>query len=764
MFGSNVLRVFFNGFRSVWVYVFLNGAVDLCTVGLCTMISLPGASRWIPEGSTPSAHMNENALEFPCPFPDGVDRHVWDAEWAFDASKYDGFVFEYTLENPGAFRGVTVFFRSGSGWLAAGLPVADGAQRIWVPTSAFEAQNDPAGWHQLDGIRLSPWRAGRGQGAVHVQNLRAVTSRVAVLIPGERSSENPRERDFGRRNAGQWIEDLSRLDIFAIPVEEEALSSVRAVSQGLLILPYNPAPPVSMIRQLQAFVRDGGKLLVSYNANPALAELVGVRVNRWLSGENGAFHTYRFDSDGWNGPKTLAQPATPHLISIRPAGTKTEVLAEWVNANGDSASEPAVLWGDHGVWFSYLLGPEDDETRLEMLAFLLDRYEPGLALRAARRRFEELAGAVVAKRGETLKAFETQRLAAVEALAREDAANAWRLTSDLARTVERELADQLRLPNDTRFAIWDHTGRGLYPGDWARTLEDLASAGIQDVFVHVGRQHREPVEAVRAARSRKVRIHAWHVCYNLEGETAERIAALDREQRLQRSLNGETTLWLCPSHPENQRSETERLLSLAQTRGLAGLHLDYIRYPDERHCFCTGCRERFEADQGLAVVTWPEDVYGGIHAERYRNWRARKISDLVEAVSRKVKARHGNLIFSVAVWPDYPAVKDTLGQDWGEWAEKGWVDLITTMSYTQSVGELADWTRRHRQLAGDDVILWTGLGVTSSHSRLTPVQTFGQSKAALETGADGVVIFDLNPTVQAGLLPLMREQFSGDAP
>jgi hypothetical protein len=56
--------------------------------------------------------------------------------------------------------------------------------------------------------------------------------------------------------------------------------------------------------------------------------------------------------------------------------------------------------------------------------------------------------------------------------------------------------------------------------------------------------------------------------------------------------------WLCPSHPANQALELNALVEIARNYDVAGLHLDYIRYPGKDYCFCAGCRQRFEASLG----------------------------------------------------------------------------------------------------------------------------------------------------------------------
>ena len=35
-------------------------------------------------------------------------------------------------------------------------------------------------------------------------------------------------------------------------------------------------------------------------------------------------------------------------------------------------------------------------------------------------------------------------------------------------------------------AVWEQSGKGLYPGDWPRTFRVLTANGITDIFVNVG--------------------------------------------------------------------------------------------------------------------------------------------------------------------------------------------------------------------------------------------------------------------------------------
>ena len=82
-------------------------------------------------------------------------------------------------------------------------------------------------------------------------------------------------------------------------------------------------------------------------------------------------------------------------------------------------------------------------------------------------------------------------------------------------------------------AVWDHSGRGLYPGNWPKTMQVLKSAHVTDVFVNVAgpdfahypssflprskafSDYGDQMAAcLRAAQGTGIRVHAWIICFN----------------------------------------------------------------------------------------------------------------------------------------------------------------------------------------------------------------------------------------------------------
>lgn len=726
-----------------------------------TRLHLATPAEWTALAGSPAPRGTPDHVEFSCPFPADADRHVWDAAVdRIDLSSFSGMEIDFTLISPTAFRGVTWYARSGTGWYAIPLPVSEGRQRAWLPFHSFEELDGPTGWDRITGFRLSPWTAGRGEGTVVLHGVYPRSSRIAIVPPSARSIADAGERAFGRRNAEQWAADLAALGQPAALLEEADLNRRSLAAYNVVVLPYNPQLPGDLLRVLRGFVDQGGHIIVSYNANPQLASLVGVQVDRWIAAEPaGRWHQMVFTEEtDWQGPDRVTQAGTPHLLPVRPANSDAFVLADWHHATGRRQREAALVVSPRGAWFSYLLSSDDEPRRRRMIAFLIDRFLPDTAMMAAQRRIEDLE-----KSAEDLDtaAWRQARERARITLEAGDAGAAWAAVDELSAVLAQEVANAQQWPDHLPLGIWDHSGRGLHEGDWSLTSAELAAAGFTDVFVYVPRTARRPARAVAAGAEAGLAMHAWHICFKVAELPAADRRNWERQGRLQESATGHVAAWLCPSLPENRRHEVGRLLELAGTPGLRGIHLDYIRYPDAHHCFGPTCREGFQAEIGQRVSPWPTAVQSGAQQDAFLEWRAEQVSRFVEEAAQALRAAHPDLVISMAVWPDVRTVKPQLGQDWPRWLEEGWVDWMIPMSYTESTGELAAWTRSHTQLPGAGDRIWAGLGVTSSHTRLTPDQTVRQAQAAAEAGAAGIVVFDLNTTVRTELFPVLNAIQSG---
>jgi len=292
-------------------------------------------------------------------------------------------------------------------------------------------------------------------------------------------------------------------------------------------------------------------------------------------------------------------------------------------------------------------------------------------------------------------------------------------------------------------AVWDHTGQGLYPGDWPRTLRLLKANGVTDLFVNVagaGFAHYpssilpqsamsracgdQLAACLAAARGTGVRVHAWILCFNATRGTPARLASLGKRGWRLKNRSGRFTEYLDPSNANLRWHLITAIDELTRVYPVAGVHLDFVR--------------------------WYEGA-----AAKPRN-AAAAVTSFVEAVRTRQRANHPRIWLTAAVLAGYPSCVASVGQDWGAWLDRGLVDYAVPMNYFDSTAKCAEALTRQTARPGRARRIISGVGVTANESVLAPAQVIDQVNAARRAGAAGVALFDLDRTLAARVLPVLR--------
>jgi len=182
---------------------------------------------------------------------------------------------------------------------------------------------------------------------------------------------------------------------------------------------------------------------------------------------------------------------------------------------------------------------------------------------------------------------------------------------------------------------------------------------------------------------------------------------------------GTPGIYLDPAFPgvAEYLSETFDEL-LVQYPALAGLHFDYIRYPDVLP-FSPGLRfgvgislghgaasrARFEEETGL--VAPDGDSLG--HGSRFDDWRREKLTELVAYVGNRARAARPGLEISAAVISYADRAYLSLFQDWRGWLEEGLIDVAVPMLYSKDPRLVQYGVEHFAGLPYADRI-WVGLG------------------------------------------------------
>jgi uncharacterized lipoprotein YddW (UPF0748 family) len=222
---------------------------------------------------------------------------------------------------------------------------------------------------------------------------------------------------------------------------------------------------------------------------------------------------------------------------------------------------------------------------------------------------------------------------------------------------------------------------------------------------------------VEAARRHGLQVHVWQIVNHMEGSGdafRSRIAATNRQ--MTNSGGGLVSMWLCPSNPINVANYVEAAIEMVREYDIDGISLDYIRYDDTasngNSCYCSGCRQRFEAYRGAPVANWPADCWTGSLLAEYRLWRIEVINNIVRTISRECRKIKPNIKISAAVfgWSSLSNFQNRIAQDWPTWISQGWVDFVLPMNYVTSTSSFTSLVNAQKGWVSDDTRIYAGIG------------------------------------------------------
>jgi len=119
-----------------------------------------------------------------------------------------------------------------------------------------------------------------------------------------------------------------------------------------------------------------------------------------------------------------------------------------------------------------------------------------------------------------------------------------------------------------------------------------------------------------------------------------------------------------------------------------------------------------------------------------------------------VRALKPKIKMSAAVFQNWAADRDTVGQDWKLWCEKGYVDFVCPMDYTPSNRRFENLVSKQRDWAGR-VPFYPGIGVSASSSHFGVDRVIEQIHITRRFKTGGFTIFNYGVPESRELLPLL---------
>jgi len=604
------------------------------------------------------------------------------------------------------------------------------------------------------------------------------------------------ERRFAQalaRHVERWYREAG---VEAALTDDSDLTKSLA-GKKVAVLVYLSQTTASQMNALTAFVGRGGKLIVCYSSSPALAALMGVQAMGYQKGStDGRWSQMRFVGARPRGVPDSILQTSQNLFVVQPLAGRAQVMAWWHDRQGRQTAEPAWISSAAGYWMTHvLLADGDAEAKGRLLLALAAAHDSALWQPAAARVLQNakrvggagdaaglvaLAGKVAdpARRGRAVGAAQSALQKEKEAdqfLSAGKGYEAWLAANDLRERMY-EVYGMLQPARKGEIrAVWDHSGMGLYPGDWGRTCKLLKDAGFSDLYVNVAgssfahyaskvlphsrvfdEQGDQLAACVAAAKPLGLRVHAWLLCFATEQATAERLEIFRKRGWLLTNADGSPRSWLDPAVPEVRTYLVNAVREMAVNYKVDGVHLDFVRYPDFMSSLGPTVKARFEKATGRRAADWPEDVKSGALRAEFMRWRAEQVSDFVQAARKTLKRDAPGKQLTAAVFGKYPSCLDAVGQDWESWINIGLVDYVTPMNYTEDMTVFNQWLAQQTRTRKQAMKIVPGIGVTAAESRLDAAQVIDQIQAARRAGCPGFALFDLDTTLRQEILPVLR--------
>jgi uncharacterized lipoprotein YddW (UPF0748 family) len=206
-------------------------------------------------------------------------------------------------------------------------------------------------------------------------------------------------------------------------------------------------------------------------------------------------------------------------------------------------------------------------------------------------------------------------------------------------------------------------------------------------------------------------------------------------------------IFISPIHKGAVEHATKVIGDIVSRYDVDGIHLDYIRYPNDEFDYSADALEEFRSEI-VSRVSGAERrdyasrargrplFYTEMFPQGWQEFRRTRLTALLTKIRATVKSRRSRAMLTAAVFPDANDAANRRFQNWGGWLEAGLLDAICPMAYTTDPALFRSQIANVEHLAGGRSV-WAGIGAF----QLSASATVENIRAARQLGAEGVVLF-----------------------
>jgi len=198
---------------------------------------------------------------------------------------------------------------------------------------------------------------------------------------------------------------------------------------------------------------------------------------------------------------------------------------------------------------------------------------------------------------------------------------------------------------------------------------------------------------ITKAHAQGIEVHAW---LNLLSLSANKDAnfikkygneVLTRNSHRKRTFEDykiDNQYFLEPGDPRVREDLAKIVKEIVGTyNDLDGIQFDYIRYPDVKpqYGYTEINMERFKKATGIKRID-EKDL-------RWKDWKRDQVTDLLRLLVKTARAAHPGIHVSATGCMPYSRAYHEAFQDWSSWLDRGLVEFVTMMNYSDDPAEFA---------------------------------------------------------------------------
>ncbi|OGI22636.1 MAG: hypothetical protein A2255_10860 [Candidatus Melainabacteria bacterium RIFOXYA2_FULL_32_9] len=169
--------------------------------------------------------------------------------------------------------------------------------------------------------------------------------------------------------------------------------------------------------------------------------------------------------------------------------------------------------------------------------------------------------------------------------------------------------------------------------------------------------------------------------------------------------------WIDPANIKARKLIISILEEMATDYQIDGIQLDYIRYPFQTVNNYMGYnpegKQKFEIESGYKLDKPDETII-----KAWNIWKTKQVTKFVQEASYRLKKIKPDIQISAAVFgTERSSRMSSIQQDWENWVDKGWVDILNPMIYSSNTPKLVESINYINKAIGYKAFVYPGIAV-----------------------------------------------------